>query len=97
MDKHTDPDGATTPEGAAADVPATGVEPGAEAQPTAPRTRRVLPWILSVTAGMLLGSSLFVLNYAEGLSYLSNDPRAQTSVSTGVGVSQRRAAAGPAL
>jgi len=38
------------------------------------RRRRVLPWILSVTLGMLLGSSLFVLSYAKGLSYFSNDP-----------------------
>ena len=43
------------------------------------RRPRALPLILSVTAGMLLGSSLFVLNYAEGLSYLSNDPGACTN------------------
>jgi len=40
------------------------------------RFRRALPWVLSVTLGMLLGSSLFVLSYAEGLSYFSNDPAA---------------------
>lgn len=37
---------------------------------------RLLPLLLSVAAGMLIGSSLFVLNYAEGLAYLSNDPAA---------------------
>lgn len=41
-----------------------------------PRWRRALPWILSVALGMLLGSSVFVLAYAEGLSYFSNDPAA---------------------
>jgi cytochrome c nitrite reductase small subunit len=43
------------------------------------RFRRPLPMILSVVAGMLLGSTLFVLNYAEGLAYLSNDPEACTN------------------
>lgn len=32
--------------------------------------------LLSVAVGALLGSSLVVLDYAEGLSYLSDDPRA---------------------
>ena len=79
MGEHTESDGATTPKGADAAVPATAAEPGAEARPAAPRTRRVLPWILSVAVGMLLGSSLFVINYAKGLSYLSNDPGACTN------------------
>ena len=40
------------------------------------RRPRLLPLVLSVALGVLVGSSLFVLNYAEGLSYLSNDPGA---------------------
>ncbi len=40
---------------------------------------RLLPWILSGALGALLGSSLFVLGYAEGLSYLGDDPRACTN------------------
>jgi cytochrome c nitrite reductase small subunit len=32
--------------------------------------------LLSVAIGALIGSSLVVLDYAEGLSYLSEDPRA---------------------
>lgn len=51
----------------------TGPGPG---EPGRSRARRALPWVLSVTLGMLLGSSLFVLSYAEGLSYFSNDPAA---------------------
>jgi len=43
------------------------------------RKPRMLPWVLSIAAGMLLGSSLFVLNYAEGLSYFSNDPGSCTN------------------
>lgn len=35
-----------------------------------------LPLLLSVAVGALIGSSLFVLDYAEGPSYLSDDPRA---------------------
>lgn len=35
-----------------------------------------LPLLLAVAVGALLGSSLFVLDYAEGLSYLSDDPAA---------------------
>jgi cytochrome c nitrite reductase small subunit len=52
---------------------------GSETPPAgAPRSRfrRALPWVLSVALGMLLGSSVFVLSYAEGLSYFSNDPEA---------------------
>lgn len=40
---------------------------------------RPLPLFLAVAAGMLLGSSMFVLNYAEGLAYLSNDPESCTN------------------
>ena len=40
---------------------------------------RVLPVVLAVAFGMFLGSSLFVLSYAEGLAYLSNDPEACTN------------------
>ena len=47
--------------------------------PSKPRWRRALPWILSVALGMLLGSSVFVLAYAGGLSYFSNDPAARAN------------------
>ncbi|GBC87641.1 Cytochrome c-type protein NrfH [bacterium HR12] len=45
------------------------------ARPRTPQ-RGWLPVLLSAAIGALLGSSLFVLDYAEGLSYLSDDPRA---------------------
>lgn len=38
------------------------------------RRLHLMPMLLSVAVGALLGSSLFVLDYAEGLSYLSDDP-----------------------
>jgi cytochrome c nitrite reductase small subunit len=61
-----------------ADDPEGGEARGVEARRPRWWPRR-LPLILSVLAGMLLGSSLFVLNYAEGLAYLSNDPEACTN------------------
>ena len=35
-----------------------------------------LPWILSALAGVLIGVGGYTFRYAEGLSYLSNDPNA---------------------
>ena len=43
------------------------------------RGKRAVFIVLAVVGGMLLGSSFFVLTYAEGLSYLSNDPKACTN------------------
>lgn len=40
--------------------------------------RRGLKITLAVVFGMLIGSSVMVANYAEGLAYLSNDPQACT-------------------
>ena len=37
---------------------------------------RWAPWILCVGLGLLLGIGLYTFRYAEGLSYLSNDPQA---------------------
>ena len=37
---------------------------------------RILPTVLAVVLGTLLGAGIFVLNYAEGLAYLSSDPAA---------------------
>lgn len=37
---------------------------------------RWLPWLLCVVVGMLTGLGLYTFRYAEGLSYLSNDPKA---------------------
>ncbi len=48
------------------------------AQPS-PRRRRLhlaLPLALAVLLGVLVGAGVFTLAYAEGLSYLSNDPEA---------------------
>jgi len=53
---------------------------GEEGQHRGPRLirgrMRALPLVLSVVFGTLLGAGVFVLNYAEGLAYLSNDPAA---------------------
>ena len=35
-----------------------------------------LPWILCVAIGVLVGVGLYTFRYAEGLSYLSNNPKA---------------------
>lgn len=40
---------------------------------------RLLPMAVSVAFGALLGSSIFVASYADGLAYLSNDPAACTN------------------
>lgn len=37
---------------------------------------RWLPWGCAAAAGVLFGVGLYTFRYAEGLSYLSNDPRA---------------------
>ncbi len=57
------------------------VQPPAAPPPTGerrPRGRldRALPLLLAAAVGALLGSSLFVLDYAEGRSYLSDDAAA---------------------
>jgi len=40
------------------------------------RRLRALPVVLAIVCGTLLGAGVFVLNYAEGLAYLSNNPEA---------------------
>jgi cytochrome c nitrite reductase small subunit len=40
------------------------------------RSAQWLAWTLCVAAGILLGVGLYTFRYAEGLSYLSNDPKA---------------------
>lgn len=40
------------------------------------RAIRWLPWMLCGMVGMLIGVGLYTFRYAEGLSYLSNDPKA---------------------
>lgn len=44
--------------------------------PTTPQLPRIRGWTMATVAvmGVLLGLSLFTFRYAEGLSYLSNDP-----------------------
>lgn len=53
---------------------------GAQTTPdgTTPRAghTRILLLVLAVLLGVLLGAGVFTLAYAEGLSYLSNDPEA---------------------
>ncbi len=40
------------------------------------RVRTWLPWLVCMTVGVLLGLGVYTFQYAEGLSYLSNDPKA---------------------
>jgi cytochrome c nitrite reductase small subunit len=40
------------------------------------RAHKWLAWGVCIAAGMLLGIGLYTFRYAEGLSYLSNDPTA---------------------
>lgn len=40
------------------------------------RIRLWLPWVLAASVGMLLGAGFYTVDYAEGLSYLSNEPAA---------------------
>ncbi len=40
------------------------------------RFSRYVPWLLCLSVGILLGLSGFTFMYAEGTSYLSNDPKA---------------------
>lgn len=39
-------------------------------------SRKMLVWILAVTTGLAAGVSAYTFRYAEGLSYLSTDPKA---------------------
>src|SRR5512147_244022 len=43
---------------------------------TGPTTWSVPSLVLAVLAGLLAGTGSFTFRYAEGLSYLSNDPKA---------------------
>lgn len=40
------------------------------------RPARWLPWVLAAGVGLVAGVGLFTFEYAKGLSYLSNDPKA---------------------
>jgi cytochrome c nitrite reductase small subunit len=37
---------------------------------------RWLPWVLCLSVGILIGMGMYTFRYAEGLSYVSNDPKA---------------------
>ncbi len=40
------------------------------------RVLRWLPWIACLAMGVLIGAGVYTFHYAEGLAYLSNDPKA---------------------
>lgn len=56
---------------------ASGTPRGPVADPeSSPRRRLLPPWLLAAALGLLTGTGGYTFWYAEGTSYLSDDPRA---------------------
>ncbi|HEY0992014.1 MAG TPA: cytochrome c nitrite reductase small subunit, partial [Kofleriaceae bacterium] len=51
-------------------------EPATSPAATSPRRRGLVPVVLAVVAGAVIGLIGFTFHYAEGLSYFSTDPKA---------------------